>query len=86
MEPDPSMAAISEVIAIETHEATLLACQVCAECQRGNLAQCLDPLQPVVSESAVDELTGWRERSSRHAQVERPRVVLGPSFARSEIE
>jgi hypothetical protein len=84
-EPDPDMTAAREVIDIEAHEADLLACQVCLQCQQGNLAQCLDPLVPVVPGRAVDELARWRERASRNVQVGSPRVSFasgGPENGR----
>jgi HrpA-like RNA helicase len=74
MEPDPDMTAVREVIDVEAHEIALLACQVCAQCQQGNLAQCQDPLEPVAPGRAVDELASWRERASRHLTVQNPRV------------
>ena len=74
MEPDPDMTAARQVIDVEAHEIALLACQVCAECRQGNLAQCLDPQEPVAPGRAVDELASWRERASRHVKVMTPRV------------
>jgi HrpA-like RNA helicase len=74
MEADPDMAAEHEVIDIEEHESALLACQVCEQCRQGNLDACLDPLEPVAPEQAVDELASWRERASRYLRVEAPRV------------
>lgn len=74
MEPDPDMTAAREVIDVEAHEVALLACQLCAECRRGNPAQCLDPLEPVTPGQAIDELASWRERASRHVKVKTPRV------------
>jgi HrpA-like RNA helicase len=74
MEPDLEMAAEHEVIDVEEHESALLACQACEQCRLGNLDACLDPLEPVAPEHAVDELASWRERASRYLKVEAPRV------------
>ena len=74
LEPDPEMAADHEVIDVEEHESALLACQVCEQCRQGNLDACLDPLEPVAPEQAVDELASWRERASRYLSVEAPRA------------
>lgn len=74
MEPDLDMAAVHEVVNVEEHESALLACQACEQCRQGNLDACLDPLEPVAPEQAVDELASWRERASRYLKVEAPRV------------
>ncbi|MAY97888.1 MAG: hypothetical protein CMH84_15345 [Nocardioides sp.] len=78
-EPDPDMHL--ELVDVEDHERSLLACQDCHECRQGNLDGCLDRLAPVDATRAADELSSWRERATRYLDVSRPRVHMAAGEA-----